>query len=941
MKIIPQFCMFAKIAVAVFAFLFSSVMIHAQNFSGYDLIVPAGAPGTLTVLDGTGKTLPATRSYVIGIDGGTRGSIQFRNWTGTANYPIVVTNRPGTGRVTITDDSGTGTPTLDGIDVIDCRYLQLRGDNDPAIRYGIEIARAGGLSSSRLGLNITGKSSYVEAMFLEIHHSGFAGIMAKQDPLCGTGNEWTWFPTLAYHDIKLHDNYVHDTGGECFYIGFTAWDSPTKCGQWGHEIYGLKIYNNLVERGGWDGIQVGSSPGAEIYNNMIVDSGVDLIRQDYGNTGRGVQIGAGTSGLFYNNTIINSRGESVALFGVGNNYLFNNLLVGGIFGMFSDARPDGVPAGQPAERQTQADAPYYFFNNTVINPSELGLWTMNEVSANYFKNNILIVPGDATHDFIRYGGTSPTPGGEAGNVMQRDFTGMNFVNPTPGAYDFRITGASNAKDAGVSLAEVPVDFQGFVRPQGASSDAGFSESGVLSTYLVSSPPTVGANNGSITASTIGGTAPYTYAWSHGPTTAALTGLSPGLYQVTVSDATGASTTQATYLFAGAEMGAPVAVTLPGHVAPPAFTPAPGTYGSARSVTLTSATAGASFRYTLDGTTPTPTTGTLYSGAIAVNSTATLKAIAYKAGMADSSLSVGNYLIGLAPAAPAGMTIATSDRRAYLTWNAVAGVNRYEVRRATINGGPWPCGRGRRRSSFEPSELQLVAACGLQMCDAVGSSSQNALIAAVVGKRVATTESMEVVGSLNGQIRFAKRDNFFGFHMDHARDVLQFSGDFESGLLRNCQPVFLEKRRIHDCVCNAGFVFETHKYHAFCRAGTLAANNRTGNDHLFAVGPVFQFRRGANIRQAAAKGDHRMAASGKSHCTKIGLETFRETHGRERRIIVFRARKLLKQTFFISPHGFHLPQGGATVESKPVECADRGQSPSFRGVERGSAKKVID
>ena len=298
------------------------------------------------------------------------------------------------------------------------------------------------------------------------------------------------------------------------------------------------------------------------------------------------------------------------------------------------ARADGVPAGQPAERQTQADAPYYFFNNTVINPSERGLWTMNEVSANYFKNNILIVPGDAL------------------------------------------------------LAEVPVDFQGFVRPQGASSDAGFSESGVLSTYLVSSPPTVGTNNGSIAASTIGGTAPYTYAWSHGPTTAALTGLSPGLYQVTVSDAAGASTTQATYLFAGAEMGAPVAVTLPGHVAPPAFSPAPGTYASRRSVTLTSGTAGASFRYTLDGTTPTPTAGTLYSGAIAVNSTATLKAIAYKAGMADSSLSAGNCLKGLAPAVPAGMTIATSDRRAYLTWNAVAGVNRYEVRRATINGGPY-------------------------------------------------------------------------------------------------------------------------------------------------------------------------------------------------------------------------------------------------------------
>ena len=135
--------------------------------------------------------------------------------------------------------------------MINCRYLQLRGDNDPAYPYGIEIAKVGKQYSGRRGLHVTGTSSYIEAMFLEIHHSGFAGIMAKQYPACGIGNEWTWYPTLAYNAIKLQDNYVHDTGGECFYIGFTAWDKATACGAWGHEIYGLEIYNNLVERGGW------------------------------------------------------------------------------------------------------------------------------------------------------------------------------------------------------------------------------------------------------------------------------------------------------------------------------------------------------------------------------------------------------------------------------------------------------------------------------------------------------------------------------------------------------------------------------------------------------------------------------------------------------------------------------------------------------------------
>ncbi|MBI5541281.1 MAG: gliding motility-associated C-terminal domain-containing protein [Bacteroidia bacterium] len=45
----------------------------------------------------------------------------------------------------------------------------------------------------------------------------------------------------------------------------------------------------------------------------------------------------------------------------------------------------------------------------------------------------------------------------------------------------------------------------------------------------------GANNGSVNLSVNGGTAPYTYLWSNGPTIPNLTGLSPAVYQVTVTD----------------------------------------------------------------------------------------------------------------------------------------------------------------------------------------------------------------------------------------------------------------------------------------------------------------------------------------------------------------------------------------------------------------------
>jgi len=55
------------------------------------------------------------------------------------------------------------------------------------------------------------------------------------------------------------------------------------------------------------------------------------------------------------------------------------------------------------------------------------------------------------------------------------------------------------------------------------------------------------------------------------------------------------------------------------------------------MTLQSATPGAWFRYTLDGTTPTRTRGYVYCGAISVQPGIQVKAVAYKSGMADSAV----------------------------------------------------------------------------------------------------------------------------------------------------------------------------------------------------------------------------------------------------------------------------------------------------------------
>jgi hypothetical protein len=75
---------------------------------------------------------------------------------------------------------------------------------------------------------------------------------------------------------------------------------------------------------------------------------------------------------------------------------------------------------------------------------------------------------------------------------------------------------------------------------------------------------------------------------------------------------------------------------------PEFSPAPAALKAVTPVTLSSATPGAWFRYTLDGTTPTRTNGYVYCGVISVRPGMTVKALAYKSGMADSTVAEASY-----------------------------------------------------------------------------------------------------------------------------------------------------------------------------------------------------------------------------------------------------------------------------------------------------------
>lgn len=89
--------------------------------------------------------------------------------------------------------------------------------------------------------------------------------------------------------------------------------------------------------------------------------------------------------------------------------------------------------------------------------------------------------------------------------------------------------------------------------------------------------------------------------------------------------------------------ASAAYVINGAVATPTFSPIAGSYVGTQMVTVSSATSGATFYYTTNGSTPTRSS-TLYAGPISVSVSETLKVLGIKANYTDSAIASAAYVI---------------------------------------------------------------------------------------------------------------------------------------------------------------------------------------------------------------------------------------------------------------------------------------------------------
>lgn len=300
--------------------------------------------------------------------------MRLNGFVGAPNQPIRFINCEG--QVTVGATSGTT-----GIAVSGSRYIVLSGSGDSSSLYGIRLTQSNGSSGNSMGISVGGLSSDCEIDHIEVGAANFAGIMVKTDPSC---DSTTWRNNFTMYNVKIHDNYIHDTGGEGLYIGnsFYGGGMTVTCNGvqrqvYPHLIYGLTIYNNRIERTGCEGIQYSCAPDAQVHDNYINTTGLSPFAAYQNN---GLQIGGGAGGDCYNNTVINVPGTGFAVVGhIGNNRIFNNVISQvGVDGIFCDDRP-GTMSGTPVQ----------IINNTINGCGRDGIRLYNEINMNTVVNNAI------------------------------------------------------------------------------------------------------------------------------------------------------------------------------------------------------------------------------------------------------------------------------------------------------------------------------------------------------------------------------------------------------------------------------------------------------------------------------------------------------------------------------------------------------------------------
>ncbi|MEO0525764.1 MAG: T9SS type A sorting domain-containing protein [Bacteroidota bacterium] len=329
------------------------------------------------------------------IPAGNYAGFRFYDFEGTATDPVTFINCGG--KVEVSEQQYSGFAFKRS------KYIRLTGSGDANYDYGIHVLET--INGGSVGVGVEELSSDVEIDHIEIENTGFAGIMAKTDPKCSDPDTWR-SNGFVLDNLNIHHNYIHDTGAEGIYVGYTGGykiKSNRKCNGvyvYGHWLENVTIQDNILEGTDWDGIQLNLvRHNGIIRDNQISNYGLDdVYAQNFA-----MSIGGGIYEI-YNNFVKNGpslSGQGFQLISVeSGTKVYNNVLIEpGLHGMFIHNRHEFDDLNEG----------YYIANNTIIEPENSGIlyntiitltddpakkYKSQESVPTYFVNNLIVDPGN-------------------------------------------------------------------------------------------------------------------------------------------------------------------------------------------------------------------------------------------------------------------------------------------------------------------------------------------------------------------------------------------------------------------------------------------------------------------------------------------------------------------------------------------------------------------
>jgi hypothetical protein len=382
------------------------------------------------------------------IKGGVYDWIEIDNSSsGTSGSPIVITNYDG--------QVETKQLTLKGL-----KYFKLTGKYDSVAKTGDKNypGHAAGYawSQGKYGIFINRKWTNQNTQLLEIQSTIIGGTTYRSDNYeveyieSGNGgytNSFKWDSNTDYailKNIKIHDCYFHDTGGEGIYMGYSE-NAPH------YELFeGLQVYNNRFIRCGREGMQIKRFiKGTNIYNNVSVNTGMACWdSQDYstvlwtidGNTSVNNNLYYGNSGFASVQYYGSNDMDYVPLGGVAsftNNVILymgvNGVIYNGAYGLHLEMNhSNNTGANNIAPASMAINNNYWGFvntgrgeNYTVVNDTYYPSISSPLVSTGNTYDNT----GNTKTGFWQTGqSTSPTTntGNSLGTVNDASFVNMNY-----------------------------------------------------------------------------------------------------------------------------------------------------------------------------------------------------------------------------------------------------------------------------------------------------------------------------------------------------------------------------------------------------------------------------------------------------------------------------------------------------------------------------------